>query len=268
VRLENIKRAAAVLIAVSLLLPQRSCVEQGKAEILYPLSGADLQWQVILVALFVLPSVLVFMLRQGVASILGRIVLGAVGLYLVSYVAFVFSIKLLIGWYTYTAGASIYLIISLAEFGLLLGRTIKMLLMKQGYLMLAIVSSLYLALTSGCSTARQSSRLAVNSIVIENHTTYSLAVFRNGVPWEMPNETNLTTKVVPGRIGPHQKITLCNVSEQKRERILIDINLMRGIYTSCMRPEWVVGTRHFAINIGTDCAAADINVRSVGYSEY
>ncbi len=123
--LERIKRAAAVLIAVSLLLPQRSCVEQGKAQILYPLSGADLQWQVILVALFVLPLALVFMLRKGVASMLGRIVLAAVGLYLVSYTAFVFSTKLLIGWYTYTAGASVYLIISLAEFGRLLGKSKK-----------------------------------------------------------------------------------------------------------------------------------------------
>jgi hypothetical protein len=39
--LEKTKKAAGVLIALSLLLPQRSCVKHGKAEILYPLSDAD-----------------------------------------------------------------------------------------------------------------------------------------------------------------------------------------------------------------------------------
>ena len=50
--LEKAKKAAAVLIALGLLLPQRSCVVQGKAVTFYPLSGADWEWQVILVALF------------------------------------------------------------------------------------------------------------------------------------------------------------------------------------------------------------------------
>jgi len=128
--LEKTRKAAAVSIALSLLLPQRSCVVQGKAVIYFPLSGADWEWQVILVALFVLPLAFVFLLKRGLGSILGRIALAATGLYVVSYVAFYASGKLLIGWYTYTASASVYLIISLAELSRLLGKAIKRLLVR------------------------------------------------------------------------------------------------------------------------------------------
>ena len=49
------------------------------------------------------------------ACILSRTALAAVGLYLVSYGAYAFSTKLLIGWYTYTVGALVYLGLSLVE---------------------------------------------------------------------------------------------------------------------------------------------------------
>jgi hypothetical protein len=112
----KIKRVAAVLIAISLFLPQRSCVKEGKNEILYPLSEVDLGWQILLVALFVLPLILLFIFKkERFASILSRIVIAAIGLYLVSYGAYVLATKLLIGWYIYTVGASIYLVISLVE---------------------------------------------------------------------------------------------------------------------------------------------------------
>ena len=118
--LERLRRIAAVLIAISLLLPLRSCVTHGKAgvktEIFYPLSpGQTWDGQLIVAALFVLPLVSLFVCRNGMASILSRIALAAVGLYLISFGTYAFATKLLIGWYTYTVGALVYLGLSIVE---------------------------------------------------------------------------------------------------------------------------------------------------------
>ena len=113
--LEKLQRVVAVLIAVSLLLPQYSCARQGKTEIYYPLSGKGVDWQIGFVVLFLGPLVLLFIFRRGMAGILGRMALAAVGLYLVSYGVYVVATKLLIGWYFYTLGTLAYLVLSLVE---------------------------------------------------------------------------------------------------------------------------------------------------------
>lgn len=114
--MERIRRISALLIAVSLLLPERSCVNAGQTEIHYPLSSADSVGSVaIIVALYTLPLVFVLFTRFRPAFLVAGVAVVAAGLYLVSYGASLVATQLLVGWYTYTLGAVAYLVTSLLE---------------------------------------------------------------------------------------------------------------------------------------------------------
>ncbi len=121
--MEHIRRAAALLVALSLCLPQRSCVNGDKVEIHYPLSSADsVLVFVVIVALYLLPLLVLLLSRYRVASLLAGIAAAGAGLYYVSYGATAAATTLLVGWYTYTAGIAIYLGVSLVQLTQLLLR--------------------------------------------------------------------------------------------------------------------------------------------------
>ena len=108
--MELLRRLSALLIALSLALPERSCVNDGVEQIHYPLSDADsLLAVVIIAALYTLPLLLLLLPRFRKATLLAGIVTVAAGMYFVTWGATIASTKLLIGWYTYTTGAVIYL---------------------------------------------------------------------------------------------------------------------------------------------------------------
>ena len=111
-----IRRIAALLIALSLALPQRSCVNNGQVQIEYPLTNAQ-DWQSIAVigAFFLLPLLLLFVPRYRPAALLAGVLVSAAGLYYVSYAATILATKMLVGWYAYTGGAIVYLGATLVE---------------------------------------------------------------------------------------------------------------------------------------------------------
>jgi hypothetical protein len=114
--MERIRRISALLIAVSLLLPERSCVNAGRIEIYYPLSSADSAGSVaVIVAFYTLPLILVLITRFRPASLVAGMAVVAAGLYFISYGAALVATQLLAGWYTYTLGAVTYLVASLLE---------------------------------------------------------------------------------------------------------------------------------------------------------
>ena len=106
--MELIRRLSALVIALSLALPQRSCVSGGTTEIHYPLSSFDSYFSVIVIAaLYSLPLIVLLLFRFRKTSLMVGIVSVAAGLYLISYSASVVADKLLIGWYSYTFAAII-----------------------------------------------------------------------------------------------------------------------------------------------------------------
>ena len=114
--MESIRRISALLIALSLLLPERSCVNAGQTEIHYPLSNADSVWSVaVIVALYTLPLVFLLFARFRPAFLVAGIGVVVAGLYFISYGATIVATQLLVGWYTYTLGAVAYLFASLVE---------------------------------------------------------------------------------------------------------------------------------------------------------
>jgi hypothetical protein len=116
--MERIRRISAFFVALSLVLPQRSCMNDGQLEIHYPLSHTD-SWLAfaVIVALFTLPLLVLLLSRARLASmLLGGAAAGA-GLYLIAYGSAMVGTHLLIGWYTYTLGALAYLGSTLALLG-------------------------------------------------------------------------------------------------------------------------------------------------------
>jgi hypothetical protein len=105
-----IRRFAAILIALSLVLPQRSCVNNGRVQIDYPLSNVQ-DWQSIAMtcAFFLLPLLLLFVRRFSLAGLIAGVLVTAAGLYYVSYAATILATQMLVGWYAYTLGAIAYL---------------------------------------------------------------------------------------------------------------------------------------------------------------
>jgi hypothetical protein len=115
-RTERIRRISALVIALSLALPQRSCVNDGQLEIHYPLSNADSVWSIVLItAFFVLPLILQLIVRFRMTSLVAGIAVTGAGLYWISYGATIAASNLMIGWYMYTAGAVTYLLASLLQ---------------------------------------------------------------------------------------------------------------------------------------------------------
>jgi len=112
--MELVRRLSALVIALSLALPQRSCVSGGTTEIHYPLSNIDSSLSVIVIAaLYSLPLIVLLFFRFRKTSLVVGILSVAAGLYLISYSASVVVDKLLIGWYSYTFAAIIYFYASL-----------------------------------------------------------------------------------------------------------------------------------------------------------
>ncbi len=108
--MEIARRIAALLIALSLALPQRSCVNNGKVQIEYPLTNAqDWQSMVLIGAFFMLPLALLFVRRYRTAGLVAGLLVTATGLYYVTYAATILATTMLVGWYTYTLGAITYL---------------------------------------------------------------------------------------------------------------------------------------------------------------
>jgi len=114
--MEVVRKVAALLIALSLALPQRSCENGGKVDIDYPLSHADGFWSVAFIAAFFLVPLLLLLLRRyPLTTRAAGLVVTATGLYYVSYAATILATHLLVGWYTYTIGACTYFIATLAQ---------------------------------------------------------------------------------------------------------------------------------------------------------
>jgi hypothetical protein len=112
--MELVRRLSALIIALSLALPQRSCVSGGTTEIHYPLSNFDSYLSVIVIAaLYSLPLLVLLFFRFRRSSLMVGILSVAAGLYVISYGASVVADKLLIGWYTYTFAAVVYFYVSL-----------------------------------------------------------------------------------------------------------------------------------------------------------
>ena len=125
--MESIRRISALLIALSLILPERSCVNAGQTEIHYPLSNADSVLAIaVIAALYLLPLILLLFTRFRVTSLAAGIAVIAAGLYFISYGATIFATQLLAGWYSYTLGAVAYLLASLVELKrMVMGRGIR-----------------------------------------------------------------------------------------------------------------------------------------------
>jgi hypothetical protein len=112
--MERIRRLSALLMALALVLPQSSCVNNGQVEIRYPLSGMDSVWSgAIVAALYLLPLLLLFVRRFKVSALFAGIAVAAAGLYFIVYGATIAASSLLVGWYTYTVGALVHLASSL-----------------------------------------------------------------------------------------------------------------------------------------------------------
>ena len=108
--MDAIRRIAAVLMLICLVLPQRACVYEGGTHIYYPLSKVEDGWMIALVvALFILPTMmLVFRIRSEIDLVAGLIV-SLVGLWHEGYGAWKNSSYVLFGWYLYVVAALAYL---------------------------------------------------------------------------------------------------------------------------------------------------------------
>ena len=112
--MDRVRRVAALLIAVSLVLPQRSCVNDGHVQIDYPLSNAQGWLSVVMIAaFFVLPLALLFLRRARIAAAIAGLMVALAGLYYVSYAATILATRMLVGWYAYTVGTVVYALASL-----------------------------------------------------------------------------------------------------------------------------------------------------------
>ena len=111
--MEMLRRLSALLIALSLALPERSCVNDGVEQIHYPLSDPDSVLAIVIIAaLYTLPLLLLLWPKFRKTMLVAGIATVAAGMYFVTYGSMIASTKLLIGWYTYTAGAAVYLAVS------------------------------------------------------------------------------------------------------------------------------------------------------------
>jgi len=114
--MEKIRRFSALLIAISLVLPQRACVNGDQLVTHYPLSSVDsVLAGAVIVLVFLLPLIVLFFPRFWLTSLITGIVAVALGLYYNAYGATIAASSLLIGWYTYTLGAVAYLLASLTQ---------------------------------------------------------------------------------------------------------------------------------------------------------
>ena len=124
--MELVRRLSALLIALSLALPQRSCINGGDVEIHYPLSSPDSLLSILVIAaLYSLPLIVLLFFRFRKTALVVGISTVAAGLYFISYGASVVADRLLIGWYSYTLAAIVYLFVSLIQLKRALSAGIK-----------------------------------------------------------------------------------------------------------------------------------------------
>jgi hypothetical protein len=127
-----------------------------------------------------------------------------------------------------------------------------------------------LALMTGCSTVRTEDstvgHLAKNTIVIRNHTQYTLTVFRNGVVWIIPRKQGRDVYQMPGEVMPRQELVFYNVTTRQSECIDLMIQEM-NTGKGCLRVTRIVGVHHFTIHAATNSPPIVVTVRSRwGYS--
>lgn len=108
------RKISAVIIALCLLLPLQSCTYHGQTEVSYPLSG-DLPGNLFMAAIYPLPLVAFLRVKYRASTMLVGITACLAGLHFVTFAAFMFATKLLVGWYVYSASCLIYLVTTVVE---------------------------------------------------------------------------------------------------------------------------------------------------------
>jgi hypothetical protein len=111
--MQRVRQIAAMLMALSLVLPERSCVNDGRVEVGYPLSGIDFTGALMVLAIYLLPLAVLQVRRLRFAALASGICAVGAGLFFCTYVTWSLGYKLLIGWYIYTIGAVAYVVSSL-----------------------------------------------------------------------------------------------------------------------------------------------------------
>ena len=108
--MDAIRRIAAVLMLICLVLPQRACVYERGTHIYYPLSKVEDGWMIALVvALFILPTVMLVLRIRSEVDLVAGLIVSVVGLWHEGYGAWKSSSYVLFGWYLYVAAALTYL---------------------------------------------------------------------------------------------------------------------------------------------------------------
>lgn len=114
--MKRLRQISGLLIALSLVLPERSCAQNGTMEILYPTSSCDtIGGLLVVVSWYLLPLAVTLTDRFRLALLSVGVSATVLGLYFGSYIGAVFSSSLLLGWYVNLAGAVTYLLASVAE---------------------------------------------------------------------------------------------------------------------------------------------------------
>ena len=134
-----------------------------------------------------------------------------------------------------------------------------------------------LALICGCSTVSSKgaaiSHFPKNTIVIRNHTPYTLKVLRNGAAWECIKKQGRKTYQSPLKIMPHQEFVLYNVTSQSRERITLGLHAIKDFppssadvpLTNCEGDEELMGRHCFKLDLGINNPPILVTVRGRGY---
>jgi len=140
-----------------------------------------------------------------------------------------------------------------------------------------LVSVLALLALTGCSTVGPGDsavkKLPENTIVIRNHTPYTLRVFRNGVPWNCANvqKGQVYRRFAVQEVMPHQEVVLYNVTSQSRERITLGLDAVKILppgppLTNCLGDDEVLIGRHrFRLTLGTHNPPILVTVRGRGF---
>lgn len=96
-----------------MVLPLYSCTLDGKTEVVSPLS-LELEG-ILIMAVLCLAPLTAFLKRRSIWPALVGALACMAGLYYISYSSAVWATKLLVGWYTYTVSAALYVAASFLE---------------------------------------------------------------------------------------------------------------------------------------------------------
>lgn len=108
-----LRKIAALVMLLCIVLPQRACVYQFNTAEYYPLSDVEGPWILFVAACYALPIVFVVALRRWpITDAISGIVIALVGLWHQGYGALQTSSYVLVGWYLYVASTLVYLVTS------------------------------------------------------------------------------------------------------------------------------------------------------------